>query len=419
MATSGGKTKNTEWVEIIEPKTRERMFANLTSGECLWDPPQGEGVTVKHAHANQWWELFDQNTGRFYYYNASTQKTVWHRPTTSSPDSNCDIIPLAKLQTLKQNTEVVTVVNQPTEDSPTKRDDEKKPKKATTEAQTKERSLLVRPSYSNSLNFTRKTKLTLASGQQTSPVESPKVVKRFKRHRSYHLPSASSRDNISGSQRLYHFNEEESMEDDEDSSRVGELRRGYSERHLKYQQQQQQQQRRPSNETKTSLESNNSSPSPLRRQRSELTADYVRLNQNGGAVSKQSPLTSPSSSIARSQSFMARGHQRRPSQDSQNTKESPKSKQRTDFLGGRAEVQSPIESYCTPMVNRKKQSAGQKVVNGFSSNVLRGTTVMKPPEFSTKPSPMQSLDPEKMSISDLVDSGLSTLNEGMNNHMNR
>ncbi|KAG1670469.1 Rho GTPase-activating protein 39 [Nymphon striatum] len=54
----------------------------------------------KKTDDNQWWELFDQNTSRFYYYNATTQKTVWHRP------QNCDIIPLAKLQTLKQNTEV-------------------------------------------------------------------------------------------------------------------------------------------------------------------------------------------------------------------------------------------------------------------------------------------------------------------------
>ena len=41
-----------------------------------------------------------QNTSRFYYYNATSQTTVWHRP------ADCDIIPLAKLQTLKQNTEV-------------------------------------------------------------------------------------------------------------------------------------------------------------------------------------------------------------------------------------------------------------------------------------------------------------------------
>ncbi|XP_030075832.1 rho GTPase-activating protein 39 [Microcaecilia unicolor] len=86
-----------EWVEIIEPRTRECMYANLISGECVWDPPSG--VRIKRTNENQWWELFDPNTSRFYYYNASTQRTVWHRP------QNCDIIPLAKLQTLKQNTE--------------------------------------------------------------------------------------------------------------------------------------------------------------------------------------------------------------------------------------------------------------------------------------------------------------------------
>lgn len=46
----------------------------------------------KKTDNNQWWELFDENTSRFYYYNATSQKTVWHRP------HNSDIIPLAKLQ---------------------------------------------------------------------------------------------------------------------------------------------------------------------------------------------------------------------------------------------------------------------------------------------------------------------------------
>ncbi|XP_030026708.2 rho GTPase-activating protein 39 isoform X2 [Manduca sexta] len=90
-------SERVEWVEIIEPKTKEHMYANLTTGECVWDPP--EGVKVKRTDSSQWWELFDINTHRFYYYNASTQTTVWHRPT------DCDIIPLAKLQTLKQNTD--------------------------------------------------------------------------------------------------------------------------------------------------------------------------------------------------------------------------------------------------------------------------------------------------------------------------
>ncbi|KAL1022691.1 hypothetical protein UPYG_G00031080 [Umbra pygmaea] len=74
------------------------MYANLLTGECVWDPPQG--VRIKRTGDNQWWELFDPNTSRFYYYNASTQRTVWHRPQA------CDIIPLAKLQTLKQHTDV-------------------------------------------------------------------------------------------------------------------------------------------------------------------------------------------------------------------------------------------------------------------------------------------------------------------------
>ncbi|XP_026471959.1 uncharacterized protein LOC113376266 [Ctenocephalides felis] len=86
-----------EWVEIIEPRTKEHMYANLTTGECVWDPP--EGVNVKRTDSSQWWELFDVHTSRFYYYNAASQSTVWHRP------MNCDIIPLAKLQTLKQNTD--------------------------------------------------------------------------------------------------------------------------------------------------------------------------------------------------------------------------------------------------------------------------------------------------------------------------
>lgn len=58
-----------------------------------------QGVHIKRTDDSQWWELFDKNTKRFYYYNVASQTTAWHRPT------NCDIIPLAKLQTLKQNTD--------------------------------------------------------------------------------------------------------------------------------------------------------------------------------------------------------------------------------------------------------------------------------------------------------------------------
>jgi len=33
-----------EWVEIIEPRTKEHMYANLTTGECVWDVPIGVPV---------------------------------------------------------------------------------------------------------------------------------------------------------------------------------------------------------------------------------------------------------------------------------------------------------------------------------------------------------------------------------------
>uniref|UniRef100_A0A915B3E1 Rho GTPase-activating protein 39 n=1 Tax=Parascaris univalens TaxID=6257 RepID=A0A915B3E1_PARUN len=94
--TTGGV--GMEWVEIVEPQTKQHMYANLRTGQCAWEPP--EGVRVKRTDSNQWWELFDSNTQRFYYYNATSMKTVWQRP------FDCDIIPLAKLQTLKENTEV-------------------------------------------------------------------------------------------------------------------------------------------------------------------------------------------------------------------------------------------------------------------------------------------------------------------------
>ncbi|XP_057298183.1 rho GTPase-activating protein 39-like [Hydractinia symbiolongicarpus] len=82
-----------EWVEIIEPSRQEHMFANLKTGQCLWEPP--DGVIVKPTHENQWWELYDSRTRKYYYYNATSQKTVWRRP------KDGDIIPLAKLQMLK------------------------------------------------------------------------------------------------------------------------------------------------------------------------------------------------------------------------------------------------------------------------------------------------------------------------------
>ncbi|XP_041952760.1 rho GTPase-activating protein 39 isoform X2 [Alosa sapidissima] len=88
---------SSDWVEILEPRSRERMYVNLTTGECGWEPPAG--MPVRQSDGNQWWELFDSANSRFYYYNCTSQQTVWHRPTA------CDIVPLAQLQAMKRSSE--------------------------------------------------------------------------------------------------------------------------------------------------------------------------------------------------------------------------------------------------------------------------------------------------------------------------
>uniref|UniRef100_H3C2H1 Rho GTPase-activating protein 39 n=1 Tax=Tetraodon nigroviridis TaxID=99883 RepID=H3C2H1_TETNG len=83
-----------DWVEIVEPRSREHMYVNLTTGECGWDPPTG--VPVRQTDGNQWWELFDHQSGRFYYYNSTERRTVWHRP------QGADIVPLSQLQAMRR-----------------------------------------------------------------------------------------------------------------------------------------------------------------------------------------------------------------------------------------------------------------------------------------------------------------------------
>lgn len=85
---------SSDWVEIVEPRSREHMYVNLTTGECGWDPPTG--VPVRQTDGNQWWELFDHQSGRFYYYNSTERRTVWHRP------QGADIVPLSQLQAMRR-----------------------------------------------------------------------------------------------------------------------------------------------------------------------------------------------------------------------------------------------------------------------------------------------------------------------------
>ncbi|CAH8858622.1 unnamed protein product [Trichobilharzia szidati] len=88
-------SENFDWVELVDHKTQQLMYINLKSGACFRDPPKN--AKVKAASPNQWWELFDPNAQRNYYYNSSTRETIWQKP------SDGEIIPLAKIQQLQQN----------------------------------------------------------------------------------------------------------------------------------------------------------------------------------------------------------------------------------------------------------------------------------------------------------------------------
>lgn len=38
-----------EWFEIVEPCTKEEIFVNMFTGECVWHPPHGALVLVYHS----------------------------------------------------------------------------------------------------------------------------------------------------------------------------------------------------------------------------------------------------------------------------------------------------------------------------------------------------------------------------------
>jgi hypothetical protein len=37
---------SSQWVEIIEPKSKEKMYANLDTGSCTWDPPDVSNLDI-------------------------------------------------------------------------------------------------------------------------------------------------------------------------------------------------------------------------------------------------------------------------------------------------------------------------------------------------------------------------------------
>lgn len=105
-----------EWVEIVEPKSKTKIYANLDSGFCAKNPPEGVSILKADDFTDHWWELFDKKTGRYYYYNPKQQKTVWTKPTLNGKNSLSTngsndrrsvgrrllIIPVSRLQTFKK-----------------------------------------------------------------------------------------------------------------------------------------------------------------------------------------------------------------------------------------------------------------------------------------------------------------------------
>jgi len=82
-----------DWVQILEPGTKKPMFANVKTGVCVWEKPEGQQVRANDG--NMWWELKDPGSGKPYYYNEQTGVTEWTRPT------DAEIIPLEKLQQMQ------------------------------------------------------------------------------------------------------------------------------------------------------------------------------------------------------------------------------------------------------------------------------------------------------------------------------
>lgn len=49
----------TQWVEIIEPKSKEKMYANLQTGSCVWDAPDVSNVKITRSQNSQLNEIID------------------------------------------------------------------------------------------------------------------------------------------------------------------------------------------------------------------------------------------------------------------------------------------------------------------------------------------------------------------------
>ncbi|TKY88192.1 hypothetical protein EX895_002902 [Sporisorium graminicola] len=96
-SVSAGASKPTDWganfwCVVTDPfAPANTFFANPTTGECRWVLPAGTMV-LPPSPDGEWWELFDESTGREYYYHTRTEESRWTRPLRGM------VIPMAAIQ---------------------------------------------------------------------------------------------------------------------------------------------------------------------------------------------------------------------------------------------------------------------------------------------------------------------------------
>jgi len=82
-----------EWIELVDPKSAKPFYANIKTGNCTWEKPDGISFDGNSNNHNiEWWELYDNKHDMPYYYNTKTKFTDWVRP------EGVEIISLIKLQ---------------------------------------------------------------------------------------------------------------------------------------------------------------------------------------------------------------------------------------------------------------------------------------------------------------------------------
>jgi len=88
-APPGSQPQATDWVEHVDPVTRQRYYYSASLGKSSWTDPSCRGSTPLPPAApgivDDWVEQVDAQTGQRYYYSASLGKSEWTKPAVPAP----------------------------------------------------------------------------------------------------------------------------------------------------------------------------------------------------------------------------------------------------------------------------------------------------------------------------------------------